>query len=45
MLRNDAPWLAARLGEAKAAFEEAARLTGNDREREWLLGRATACGD
>ncbi|MGH6651787.1 MAG: RNA polymerase sigma factor [Sphingopyxis sp.] len=54
MLRNYAPLPAARgdflfragrLGEAKAAFEEAARLTGNDREREWLLGRATACGD
>lgn len=45
MLRNYAPLPAGRLGEAKAAFEEAARLTGNDREREWLLGRATACGD
>jgi RNA polymerase sigma factor (sigma-70 family) len=39
--------LLARLGrgaEAKAAFEQAAALTRNARERGFLLGRAAACG-
>ena len=39
--------LLARLGrheEARAAFERAAALTGNARERELLLGRAGGCG-
>lgn len=31
--------------EARAAFELAASLTGNAREREVLLGRAAACAD
>ena len=43
--RGDFLFRAGRLGEAKAAFEEAAKLTGNEREREWLIDRATACGD
>ncbi len=33
-----------RADEARAAFEEAARLTGNERERSVLLGRAAAQG-
>ncbi|MET0163210.1 MAG: RNA polymerase subunit sigma-24, partial [Microbacteriaceae bacterium] len=33
-----------RADEARAAFEEAARLTGNDRERSVLLGKAAAQG-
>ena len=53
MLRNYAPLPAARgdflfragrLGEAREAFEAAAKLTGNAREREWLLARAAGCG-
>ena len=53
-LRNYAPLPAARgdfllragrLGEAKAAFEAAAALAGNDRERDWLLSRAAQCGE
>ena len=52
-LRNYAPLPAARgdfllragrRDEAKAAFEEAAALTANERERDFLLGRAAACG-
>ena len=34
-----------RLEEARAAFEQAAALTGNAREREVLLARAAACTD
>lgn len=53
MLRNYAPLPAARGDflfragrhrEARAAFEAAAALTGNERERDFLLGRAAACG-
>ena len=32
-----------RLDEARAEFEAAARLTGNEQERDLLLGRAAAC--
>lgn len=54
MLRNYAPLPAARgdflfragrLAEARAAFEDAATLAGNAREREWLLARAAGCAD
>jgi len=53
-LRNYAPLPAAkgdflfragRLAEAKVQFERAARLTRNEREKAFLLGRAAACGD
>ncbi|APF38283.1 RNA polymerase subunit sigma-24 [Chelatococcus daeguensis] len=52
-LRNYAPLPAARgdflfrsgrLAEARQAFEEAAALTCNERERAFLLKRAAACG-
>ena len=52
VLRNYAPLPAAkgdflfrtgRLGEAKVAFERAAALTRNEREKTFLLGRAAAC--
>lgn len=52
MLRNYAPLPAARgdflfragrRGEAKAEFEAAAALSGNARERDFLLARAAAC--
>ncbi len=52
-LRNYAPLPAAkgdflfhagRLAEAKAEFERAATLTRNEREKEFLLKRAAACG-
>lgn len=52
MLRNYAPLPAARgdflfragrHGEARAQFEAAAALSGNERERDFLLGRAAAC--
>ncbi|MBB4019591.1 RNA polymerase sigma factor (sigma-70 family) [Chelatococcus caeni] len=52
-LRNYAPLPAARgdflfrsgrLAEARQAFEEAAALTRNERERAFLLKRAAACG-
>ncbi|MFP5393386.1 MAG: RNA polymerase sigma factor [Gammaproteobacteria bacterium] len=33
-----------RMGEARAEFERAARLTQNSRERDLLLARAQACG-
>jgi predicted RNA polymerase sigma factor len=51
-LRNYAPFPAARgdflfragrLGEARGAFERAAQLTRNARERAFLLSRAAAC--
>ncbi|MFZ2099093.1 MAG: RNA polymerase sigma factor [Oricola sp.] len=35
---------AGRTAEARAAFEEAAALTRNARERDFLLGRAASCG-
>ena len=52
-LRNYAPLPAARgdfllragrKAEAKGAFEAAAALSANERERDWLLARAAACG-
>lgn len=53
-LRNYAPLPAARghflfragrLAEARDAYEAAAVLTGNDRERDYLLSRAAACAE
>src|SRR5690606_8853776 len=53
-LRHYAPLRAARADmlaragrkrEARMAFEEAARLTRNSRERAWLSGRARDCGN
>jgi RNA polymerase sigma factor (sigma-70 family) len=41
--RGDFLFRAGRLEEARAQFEEAARLTRNEREREFLLARAGAC--
>jgi len=41
--RGDFLFRAGRLGEARAQFEEAARLTRNEREREFLMARADAC--
>ena len=41
--RGDLLFRAGRLAEAKAAFEAAAGLTRNAREREFLLARAAAC--
>ncbi len=41
--RGDFLFRAGRLGEARAQFEEAARLTGNAREREFLMARVEAC--
>jgi RNA polymerase sigma factor (sigma-70 family) len=52
-LRNYAPLPAARgdfllragrRAEARGAFEAAAALSANEREREWLLARAAECG-
>jgi RNA polymerase sigma factor (sigma-70 family) len=42
--RGDFLFRAGRLAEARGEFEAAARLTGNERERAFLLGRAAACG-
>lgn len=42
--RGDFLFRAGRLAEAQAAFERAAALTRNERERAFLLGRAAACG-
>ncbi|WP_077147203.1 RNA polymerase sigma factor [Sphingopyxis sp. KK2] len=42
--RGDFLFRAGRLAEARMAFEDAAKLAGNAREREWLLARADACG-
>ena len=53
-LRNYAPLPAARgdfllragrKAEAQGAFEAAAALTANERERDWLLARAAACAE
>lgn len=53
-LRNYAPLPAARghflfragrWDEAREAYQAAAALTGNDRERDYLLSRAAACAD
>jgi RNA polymerase sigma factor (sigma-70 family) len=41
--RGDFLFRAGRLSEARAAFETAATLTGNARERAFLLARAAAC--
>lgn len=41
--RADFLFRAGRLSEAKTAFEAAAALTRNEREREFLLERAAAC--
>jgi predicted RNA polymerase sigma factor len=41
--KGDFLFRAGRLGEAKAAFERAAALTRNAREKAFLLGRAAAC--
>ncbi|WP_168452486.1 RNA polymerase sigma factor [Sphingopyxis microcysteis] len=43
--RGDFLLRAGRPAEAKAAFEAAAALAGNDREREFLLRRAAGCAD
>jgi len=42
--RGDFLFRAGRLAEARTAFEAAAALTRNTRERAFLLGRADACG-
>ena len=42
--RGDFLLRAGRPGEARAAFERAAALTRNERERAFLLARAAACG-
>ena len=41
--RGDFLFRAGRLSEAKTAFETAAALTRNERERAFLLERAAAC--
>ena len=41
--RGDFLFRAGRLDEARGEFEAAARLTRNERERAFLLGRAAAC--
>ena len=43
--RGDFLLRAGRPAEAKAAFEAAAALAGNDRERKFLLRRAAGCAD
>jgi RNA polymerase sigma factor (sigma-70 family) len=42
--RGDFLFRAGRPAEARAAFEQAAAQTRNGRERDFLLGRAAACG-
>jgi RNA polymerase sigma factor (sigma-70 family) len=42
--RGDFLFRAGRLAEAKVQFECAAEITSNERERDFLLGRAAACG-
>ncbi|MBU3078116.1 RNA polymerase sigma factor [Sphingomonas quercus] len=42
--RGDFLFRAGRLAEARPQFERAASLTGNERERAFLLARAAACG-
>jgi predicted RNA polymerase sigma factor len=44
-VRGDLLWQLGRLDEARDAFELAASLTGNARERAILLARAEACGE
>ena len=43
--RGDCLLRAGRTAEARTAFERAAVLTQNARERQFLLGRAAACGE
>jgi RNA polymerase sigma factor (sigma-70 family) len=43
--RGDFLLRAGRKAEAKAAFEAAAALAGNERERDFLRGRAAACAE
>ncbi|MGA8273224.1 MAG: RNA polymerase sigma factor [Candidatus Sulfotelmatobacter sp.] len=43
-VRGDLLQKLGRMGEARAEFERAAKLTHNSRERELLMGRARACG-
>ncbi len=42
--RGDFLFRAGRLAEAREAFEQAAGLSRNEREKAFLLGRAAACG-
>ena len=42
--RGDFLFRAGRLAEAKVQFEQAAALSRNAREKDFLLGRAAACG-
>ncbi len=42
-VRGDFLFKLGRMDEARREFERAASLTGNEREREFLLGRAGAC--
>ncbi len=42
--KGDCLFRMGRMGEARAAFGEAAAATRNARERDFLLGRAAACG-
>ena len=42
--RGDFLFRAGRLAEARAQFTQAATLTRNARERDFLLARAAACG-
>ena len=42
-VRGDLLFKLGRLAEAKAEFEAAAELTGNEQERKFLLGRAEEC--
>jgi RNA polymerase sigma factor (sigma-70 family) len=42
--KGDFLFRAGRLPEARAEFARAAGLTNNERERDFLLGRAAACG-
>ncbi|MGV3730994.1 MAG: RNA polymerase sigma factor [Sphingopyxis sp.] len=43
--RGDFLLRAGRKAEAKGAFEAAAALSANERERDWLLARAASCAD
>ncbi len=44
-VRGDFLFKLRRFGEAKMAFDEAAALAQNERERAFLIARATACSD
>jgi predicted RNA polymerase sigma factor len=43
--RGDFLFRAGRRGEARTEFEAAAALSGNERERDFLLARAAACAE